>query len=127
SPRSEAAGRLVLPARAGNRRGLGLGRVFRHDCGAPASFAVGPRYLAGRFHRETLRLGVVGDEIPANIVPAVAAQPGGVEELDALELIVVFDPERFSVDVFAVTIPLVAERRRLAARDALVEAVAVLP
>src|SRR5207245_6010319 len=102
-------GRLVFPARAGTWRGFGLRRLFRHDGCAHASFAFGTGRLANRFHRKTFGPGIVRDEISANIVPAVAAQPGRGEELDALELVIVFDPECFSVDVFAVTIPLVAE------------------
>src|SRR5258708_37629394 len=77
-PRSEAAGRLVLPARAGSRRGLGVGRVFWHDGFGHASLAGGPPRLAGWFYRKKPRLWVVGDGIPADIVPPVAAPPGGV-------------------------------------------------
>ena len=70
--------------------------------------------------------GIVRDVIAANIVTAIATQPGLVEEFHALELVVVFDLERLPANVLGETFPFVAERGWTAGRDAVLKAVAVL-
>src|SRR6266852_1588122 len=80
----------------------------------------------GRFHGKAFGPGVVGNVIAANVVPAVAAQPGVVVEFNAVELVVVHDLERFSVNVSASPFLSVTEGRRIAGGDSVVEAVGVL-
>src|SRR5258708_9343671 len=122
-PGSEGGGRVVLPVRGGKRRAGRRRGLLRPDRGADAR---GPGLRAGRFHGKAFGFGVIGDVVAANIVPAVATQPGAVGEFDAIEFVVVFDLQSFPVDVISAPLSFVAEGPLIARRGPIVEAVAVL-
>ena len=75
---------------------------------------------------ELLGLGVVGYVIADYVVATVTAQPGPVEELDAVRATVVFDSFRFTFNVLVKSLALLAEGCEISCRDTKLESLGIL-
>src|ERR1019366_5706559 len=113
---------------AGCRRFSGFfGGIARLDHGVHPGVGAAARSRAGAAgHGEVLGAGIVGDIVAAHFVRGFALEPRMIEELHLVELAVVFDAIRLTLDVLAGAVALLAKDGRGAAGAAVLVALLVL-